>query len=75
MRHDITPGPHVVLRRSSRGADVLPIRAFAALSLLPTLKIVRGVVLSPVGHFVAYALSGERYGGLLGELFSRPVES
>ena len=33
-------------------------RAFAALSLLPAIKMVRGIVPAPVGHFVAYAVAG-----------------
>jgi hypothetical protein len=37
---------------------LLPVRAFAVLSLLPAIKMVRGVVPAPVGHFVAYAVSG-----------------
>ena len=37
---------------------LLPVRAFAALSLLPVIKMVRGVVPAAVGHFVAYALVG-----------------
>jgi hypothetical protein len=35
-----------------------PVRAFAALSLLPAIKMMRGVVPAPVGHFVAYAVAG-----------------
>ena len=38
--------------------SLLPARAFAALSLLPTIKMVRAVVPAPVGHFVAYAMVG-----------------
>lgn len=38
--------------------SLLPVRAFAALSLLPAIKMVRGVVPAPVGHFVAYAMAG-----------------
>jgi len=37
---------------------VLPVRAFAALSLLPAIKMVRGVVPASVGHFVAYTVAG-----------------
>jgi len=37
---------------------LLPVRAFAALSLLPAIKMVRGVVPAPVGHFVAYTVAG-----------------
>ena len=51
---------------------LLPVRAFAALSLLPAIKMVRGVVPAPVGHFVAYAVAaaitmtvyGARRGGM-----------
>jgi hypothetical protein len=38
--------------------SLLPVRAFAALSLLPALGMVRGVIPAPVGHFVAYAVAG-----------------
>jgi len=37
---------------------LLPVRAFAGLSLLPAIKMVRGVVPAPVGHFVAYTVAG-----------------
>ena len=53
--------------------SLLPARAFAALSLLPTIKMVRGIVPAPLGHFVAYtvagalsmAVYGRRRGGVL----------
>jgi len=38
--------------------SLLPVRAFAALSLLPAIKMVRSVVPAPVGHFLAYAAAG-----------------
>jgi hypothetical protein len=48
---------------------LLPVRAFAALSLLPAIKMVRGVVPALVGQFVvagaiAMAVYGARRGGV-----------
>ena len=55
-RHNIAPRPHLVLILLA-ALTLLPVRAFAALSLLPAIKMVRGVVPAPVGHFVAYAVA------------------